>query len=208
MTSLCPSAWDCTSGTWQSKDCACRQLWALWLVARILPALLLQEGTCSLQSCTGSGVQLGLLQHSASSAVPRATMLHHAPHMKWNLAAIEYQGPVKHKSAREGWPESRDHGVHPELGCLAPPRRLRFLAALCILSTSAIDMGLEPSHAFLRLGQGLCGPAFQGESPLPLCSQWQKGPLCASGSVLPRGRIGTKQPQLGRKWQGGGRGGP
>jgi len=97
---------------------------------------------------------------------------------------------------------------HPELGCLAPPRRLRFLAALCILSTSAIDMGLEPSHAFLRLGQGLCGPAFQGESPLPLCSQWQKGPLCASGSVLPRGRIGTKQPQLGRKWQGGGRGGP
>lgn len=103
------------------------------------------------------------------------------------------------QGAGEGWPESRDPRMHPEPGCLSLPRRLCFLTAFCILSTSAIDMGLEHSHTFLRLGQGLCGPVFQGESPLPLCSWWQKGPLCASGSVLLWGRIGTKQPQLGRK---------
>lgn len=84
---------------------------------------------------------------------------------------------------------------------------LCFLTTLCILSTSTIDMGLERSHALLCLGQGLCGLVFQGESPLPLCSWWQKGPLCASGSVLLQGWIGTEQPQLGRKQQGGGRGG-
>lgn len=83
-------------------------------------------------------------------------------------------------------------------------QRLCFLTTLCILSTSTIDMGLERSHAFLCLGQGLCGLVFQGESPLPLCSWWQKGPLCASDSVLLQGRIGTEQPQLGRKQQGGG----
>lgn len=120
----------------------------------------------------------------------------------WGLAGVQAALGVQ-----RGWSESRDPGVHPKLALPFMAQRLCFLTTLCILSTSTIDMGLERSHAFLCLGQGLCGLVFQGESPLPLCSWWQKGPLCASGSVLLQGWIGTEQPQLGRKQQGGGRGG-
>lgn len=196
----------------EQGQCVQTEVRALWLVARILRTLLLQEGAraqvCSHLSRSTPCVS-GL--SPVASWCSDAAVLVPAPCTKRSLAAIKCQSPARRSSTRGRGRgpagEQRPQGA-PRARPLSPPRRLRFLAALCIPSTSAIDMGLEPSHAFLRLGQGLCGPAFQGESPLPLCSRWQKGPLCASGSVLPRGRIGTEQPQLGRKWRGGGRGGP